>query len=116
MTDNKNSLTPIFDELNAQYRTFPDLLTPVTDDHEDAKRDLATTALEVSQPKKIPLLSLKGWSPQAREIIVAINDARLDGQRTVNGESFANFANGRIQNGYVETHDISRLKQVISSL
>ncbi len=115
MSDNINSETPIFDELNAQSKTFPDLLKPEPLVKDEAVKSLAATALEAPSPKK-ELPSLEGWSASSRAVLEPILAAIELGSRTVNGESFTNFANNHIRNGHVVSYEIPRLRETVRSL
>lgn len=119
MTNNTPSETPIFDELNAQRKTFPDLLTSVeVDDTEPTvtEKALADTALAKTEIKKRVPVPLKGWSPSSQEVLRVVNDAILDGKRTINGESFGSYADAHIKNGYIVAAEIPRLRETIRTL
>lgn len=116
---NTQSETPIFDELKAQLviLSSPDAKLPaveITAD-EDTRKDLGSQALAETQPIK-RLASLEGWSTTAREVLVTINNAILDGEKTIRGESYLNYATGHIHTGHILNQEASRFLETVRKL
>lgn len=98
--------TPIFDDLNRQSKLFAASGDVLIDRETTTEQSLGTQALGELKVR-LPM-SKKGYSPGAQAVIEEINNAILDGKRTVgNGQSFINFAEGH--SPYVTAHELTTL-------
>src|ERR1700712_1184331 len=78
----------------------------------EAKSALGSHALDgFEHPKKPLLLVPSEFSFAVQPFITEINDARLDGQRTVRGESFFNYAQARV--GNIPAHETTRFLDAV---
>ncbi|CAN5409165.1 hypothetical protein BH10BAC4_BH10BAC4_12200 [soil metagenome] len=107
-----NDSTPLFDELNAQNRTFPDNPAPGVN-AQDIERDLAEKALASISPER-PLIPLEGWSENTQFFIEKINDAIRSKSRMITGESFCNYIQNAINNGYIPAYEVPKFKALRS--
>lgn len=106
------SETPIFDEINAAKRMFPDLLPPDDVEPVSTEQKLADQALADIKPVEPKLISVNGFSKLTSDLIRRVNDAILDSQTTIDGQSLGDFMTAQATHGYIPTHEIEKVKLI----